>query len=59
MMVMTINWYGNDKEDGGDGNGDFLYICALGTNNQLQKFYLISMPMKHLLIYLADSTYQC
>jgi len=36
----------------------FLYICALGTSNQLQKLYLISMPMKHLLIYLADNMYQ-
>ena len=57
MMVMIINWYGNDQEDGGDGS-DFLCICALGTSNQLQKLYLISMPMKHLLIYLADNTYQ-
>jgi hypothetical protein len=48
MVVMTINWYGNDKEVGGEGNCDFLYICALGTSNQLQKLYLIIMPMKHL-----------
>jgi len=35
-----------------------LYICALHTSNQLQKLYLIIMPMKHLSIYLADNTYQ-
>jgi len=36
----------------------FLYIYVLGTSNQLQKLYLIIMPMKHLLICLADNTYQ-
>jgi len=28
----------------------FLYICVLGTSNQLQKLFLIIMLMKHLLI---------
>jgi hypothetical protein len=38
MMVMTINWYGNDKEDGGDGSGDFfLHICAICGGTVLEE----------------------